>query len=187
MRRRETISLGQSAIILPFYKPLRSFQLTRSAPNLTRGTALAFHTIGMNGEYVGSREYQPGIPVRKWDYPSWARLGQPVVREYCDPRYPSAAVVLDTHFDTADPPAADPIPELEAILSLAAAITDSLLAPDMELNCWSLATSCFSLTAPQPMGTTGQFSSTWRWPSQRMPIHLHRSLIRSNNCPLRGI
>lgn len=132
VRRRETISLGQSAIILPFYKPLRSFRLTRSAPNLTRGTALAFHTIGMNGEYVGSREYQPGIPVRKWDYPSWARLGQPVVREYCDPRYPSAAVILDTHFDThfdtADPPSADPIPELEAILSLAAAITGWLLA-----------------------------------------------------------
>ncbi len=36
-------------------------------------------------EYVGSREYIPGIVPRRWDYACWARLGQPVVRTYADP------------------------------------------------------------------------------------------------------
>ena len=26
-------------------------------------------------EYVGNREYQEGVPVRRWDFASWARLG----------------------------------------------------------------------------------------------------------------
>lgn len=127
VRRGTTYPLRRSALILPFYRPLRSLELVRSVPNLARGTTLAFQNIGLNGEYVGSREYQPGVPVRKWDYPSWARLGQPVVREYCDPQHPTVAVILDTFHTASAPDANQPNPAIEAILSLAAAMTESLL------------------------------------------------------------
>jgi uncharacterized protein (DUF58 family) len=127
VRRSTVFPLPRRALILPFFHSLRSFDLIHSAPNVARGTTLSFHTLGMNGEYVGSREYQPGMPVRKWDYPSWARLGQPIVREFCDPRHPSTAIVLDTFFAAPQRSDKRPVPELEAILSLAASISEALM------------------------------------------------------------
>ena len=127
VRRAVTYQLPRKALILPFYRELRSFDLAQSAPSLARGNNLTLQTVGLTGEYVGSREYQPGVPVRKWDYPSWARLGQPVVREFSAPRHPSAAVILDTFFPAQACENARPLPELEVILSLAAAITEALI------------------------------------------------------------
>lgn len=47
-------------------------------------------------EYVGNREYQVGMPVRKWDFASWARLGRPIVREYQSPSIQSVILLVDT-------------------------------------------------------------------------------------------
>lgn len=47
-------------------------------------------------QYVGSREYQVGVPVRRWDFASWARLGKPIYREYCPPTSPEISLLLDT-------------------------------------------------------------------------------------------
>ena len=50
---------------------------------------------GWSGDYIGSREYFPGMAVRRWDYGSWARLGKPVVREFSNPQFPKARILLD--------------------------------------------------------------------------------------------
>lgn len=47
-------------------------------------------------DYVGSREYQTGMPVRRWDFSSWARLGRPIVREFQSPGSRTALIVVDT-------------------------------------------------------------------------------------------
>ena len=47
-------------------------------------------------EYTGSREYQVGMPVRRWDFASWARLGRPIVREYQAPSIQAVNLVIDT-------------------------------------------------------------------------------------------
>lgn len=47
-------------------------------------------------DYVGSREYQPGVAVRRWDYASWARLGKPAVREFSDEQASSMTILVDT-------------------------------------------------------------------------------------------
>lgn len=128
VRRTETCRHTGEALILPFYRELHSLRLAESTASFSRGSNLALQTVGLTGEYVGSREYQPGVPVRKWDYASWARLGQPVVREFSEPRHPSAAVVLDSFFPPADAKPGRVLPELEAMLSLTAAITSALIA-----------------------------------------------------------
>ena len=51
---------------------------------------------GDSSEYLGSRDYQPGMRVRRWDYRSWARLGRPVVREYEEPQRKSIVLIVDT-------------------------------------------------------------------------------------------
>ncbi|KAA5545215.1 DUF58 domain-containing protein [Roseiconus nitratireducens] len=47
-------------------------------------------------EYVGNREYEVGMPVRRWDFASWARLGRPIVREYQSPSIQAVTLVVDT-------------------------------------------------------------------------------------------
>lgn len=70
-------------------------------------------------DYTGSREYQPGMPVRRWDFSSWARLGRPIVREFQSPSLTSVLLVIDTA--VSEEHAADEGAELmERALSLAA-------------------------------------------------------------------
>lgn len=47
-------------------------------------------------DYTGSREYEYGMPVRRWDFVSWARLGKPIVREYQSPSIQQVYLVVDT-------------------------------------------------------------------------------------------
>ena len=47
-------------------------------------------------DYTGSREYEPGMPVRRWDFPSWARLGTPIVREFQSPSIQNVYLIVDT-------------------------------------------------------------------------------------------
>ncbi|QEF97439.1 hypothetical protein Mal15_14790 [Stieleria maiorica] len=47
-------------------------------------------------EYVGNREYEVGVPVRRWDFASWARLGRPIVREYQSPSIQTVTLIVDT-------------------------------------------------------------------------------------------
>jgi hypothetical protein len=45
--------------------------------------------------YIGSREYREGVPVRNWDFSSWARLGKPILREFSSPASRSVRIVVD--------------------------------------------------------------------------------------------
>ena len=74
-------------------------------------------------EYIGNREYQEGMPVRRWDYSSWARTGKPIVREYREQQRGTATIFIDNFFDEN---AKQPVEDFEALLSLATAIVDAL-------------------------------------------------------------
>lgn len=50
-------------------------------------------------DYTGSREYEPGMPVRRWDFSSWARLGKPIIREYQSPSVRTVTLIIDTAID----------------------------------------------------------------------------------------
>jgi uncharacterized protein (DUF58 family) len=72
-------------------------------------------------DYTGSREYQVGMPVRRWDFTSWARLGRPIVREFQSPSIQLVNVIVDTASDQETPRRRDEEDlALERLLSLAA-------------------------------------------------------------------
>ncbi len=71
-------------------------------------------------DYTGSREYQVGMPVRRWDFASWARLGRPIVREFQSPSIQSVSIIVDTGGLENDADA------LERLLSLAATAVNDL-------------------------------------------------------------
>lgn len=54
-------------------------------------------------EFVGTRDYREGDPVKNIHWRSWARRGQPVVKEYQEEYFCRIAIILDTFLP--DPPA----------------------------------------------------------------------------------
>ena len=47
-------------------------------------------------EYIGSREYQPGMQVRRRDFASLARTGKPTLREFSEGEELKVALISDT-------------------------------------------------------------------------------------------
>ena len=83
------------------------------------GVANASHT-GDATDLLGIRPYRPGDPVRDLHARSWARVGEPMVREYQEEYFTRIGVVVDTDADAASPA------HLEAALSLAAGVVARL-------------------------------------------------------------
>jgi uncharacterized protein (DUF58 family) len=129
-------------LVLPGFHPLTDLSVPVSTRHQPGGVALTSN-VGESPEYIGNREYVPGEPVRRIDFRAWGRLGKPVVREFQEEYYCRVAVVLDTHVtpqktwagmatkwgDAWYMPGEDgpeTFAELEAAVSLTAAIADSL-------------------------------------------------------------
>ncbi len=74
-------------------------------------------------DYIGSREYRIGMPVRRWDFASWARLGKPAVREFAGHSDTLLVIVVET---TSHSHRYQIDEGLEAVLSTAAALVDQV-------------------------------------------------------------
>ncbi len=123
-------SVSGRLVVLPRFRKLAHFQVSESASRYGGTQLLESISAGEMREYAGSREYQPGVAVRKWDYASWARLAKPVVREFTDQSKPAGAVVVDMCGTMAHPTEN----AREACLSLAAAIGDALASHGYPLS-----------------------------------------------------
>jgi len=110
---RPVRSPGVKFLVVP--KPARVVRLTTPPGSRYQpgGVALASKT-GESMDLLGVRPYRAGDPVRLLHARSWARTGQPVVREYQEEYFSRIGVVVDA----ATPDAR----RLEAILSLAAGV-----------------------------------------------------------------
>ena len=90
------------------------------------GQTTAGDLPGWSGDYIGSREYFPGMAVRRWDYGSWARLGKPVVREFANPQFPKARILLDLNGRSSHD-AEEVDFEVESVISVANQLCKTLL------------------------------------------------------------
>ena len=103
-----------TVLVAPEFRPLKSFDILARFQSDQTGSRSKSVAAG-DYEFIGSREYQPGLPVRRWDYRAWARIGKPHVREFeAEGRSQGGLVVDLTPSDSADP--------FEARLELAMAI-----------------------------------------------------------------
>lgn len=81
--------------VLPRRHRLPAFELPGSARFQAGGDAVSRNT-GPSGEFVGLREYRAGDPPRLIHWPTWARTGEPAVKELEDSFFPRHGLVLDT-------------------------------------------------------------------------------------------
>lgn len=117
--------LGGSLLVAPHFHPLTTIDVPAARRHQPGGIALT-SDVGESPEYIGNREYRPGDPPRRIDFRSWARLAKPVVREYQEEFYCRIALVLDTYVPGRRRRPATGFAELEAAVSMSAAIADAL-------------------------------------------------------------
>lgn len=153
-RFRQSQRIEGELIVRPQYHPLHNFDLSRIIRVLLGSQDSSANRVGMSDQYFGNREYQSGIAVRRWDYCSWARLGQPVVREYHDTQHRAVEIFAD-NFPSPDP---NYDKKLEAILSLTMSLAHEVSRDHGFVSCLSLGSkqmTCASESPTEQMASVG--------------------------------
>ena len=107
--------------------------------------ALASKT-GESMDLLGVRPYRPGDPARDLHARSWARTGQPVVREFQEEYFSRVGVVVDIDGSLEDPP------RFEASLSLAAGVIARLSRGEALIDLLVVGEEVHSLTIGRSLG-----------------------------------
>lgn len=100
-RRRKVAAAGAETLVLPAVFPIGALPFVRSAAT----QAHAIHTLprrGQGPDYLGIREYRPGDSMRHVHWPSTARTGAVMVREFEEEQTRRLAIVLDASADAGE-------------------------------------------------------------------------------------
>ena len=86
----------ETLLVYPRFWQLDHFDVPVGRSYQPGGIPLASNT-GDAIEFVGTRDYREGDPVKNIHWRSWARRGQPVVKEYQEEYFSRVALILDTY------------------------------------------------------------------------------------------
>jgi len=111
----------QTLLVYPRFYPMADFAIPLGRRYQPGGIPLSSST-GDAIEFIGTRDYREGDPVKNIHWRSWARRGQPVVKEYQEEYFCRIAIILDTFL----PKKADPaeLAGFEGAVSVVASIAD---------------------------------------------------------------
>jgi uncharacterized protein (DUF58 family) len=118
---REVALPDQVLLVYPRFYAMEDFLVPAGRRYQPGGIPLASST-GDAIEFVGTREYREGDPLKNIHWRSWARLGEPVVKEYQEEYFCRIAVILDTFLSARPTPAEEKA--FEAAISVTASIAD---------------------------------------------------------------
>ncbi len=107
-------------VVYPRVTQLNEFDVPHARNHQPGGIAVASH-VGESTEFLGTRDWRQGDRVRDIHWPSSARVGRLIAKEYQEEYFVRLAVVLDI-----EAPRARDEARLERAISLTAGITDSL-------------------------------------------------------------
>jgi len=128
-------------LVYPRFYAMESFQLPLGRRYQPGGIPLASHT-GDSLEFLGTREYQPGDPLRHIHWRSWARLGKPVVMEFQEEYFSRIALILDTFV----PKTAD-VEAFEASISVVASVADFFSRSDYIVDIFAAGPDIYEVSA----------------------------------------
>ncbi len=115
-----------TVLVYPRYFRLDGFDAPLGRRYQPGGIPLSSST-GDAIEFVGTRDYREGDPIKNIHWRSWARRGEPVVKEYQEEYFTRLALVLDTFLPPR--PTQDQLQAFEASVSLVASPAMSASAP----------------------------------------------------------
>ncbi len=141
------VDLPGELVVLPRCHPVPPLTLP-GARRLQRGGVALSHNVGDSEEFMQLRDYRPGDPLRHIHWPSFARAGKPVVKEFQDEYFTRYALVLDTFGDAAGDV------EFEAAVSVAASFVAGLQMRDALLDLMFVEDRAYRLTVGRGLGRT---------------------------------
>lgn len=139
------VASAQSLTVLPRRFVLPHIPLPGSRRYQSGGVAQA-GSVGDSEEFVSLRDYRPGDPLRRIHWRTWARIGQPVVKEYQDEFFVRHALVLDTFLTVGGSE------RFEAAVSLAASFALTVQTQDSLLDLMFIGLEAYCFTAGRGVG-----------------------------------
>ncbi|MBI5801228.1 MAG: DUF58 domain-containing protein [Verrucomicrobia bacterium] len=139
------VPLPQSLLILPkryFVPPLA---LAGQLKYQQGGVALAA-SVGESEEFVSLRDYRPGDALRHIHWPSWAKTGKPIVKEFQDEFFTRHALILDTFLSVA----ASEV--FEEAVSVAASLACTVQAQESLLDLMFVGPQAYCFTMGRGVG-----------------------------------
>ncbi|MGK7889488.1 MAG: DUF58 domain-containing protein, partial [Leptolyngbyaceae cyanobacterium] len=159
------VTLAEVVWILPPRYALSALTLPGMRRYQSGGVALA-SAVGESDEFRSLRDYQPGDPLRKIHWKSWAKTGKPVVREDQDEFFVRHALILDTFLDTFLDTAQERLQErlqghqadacLDAALSVAASFACEVRTQESLLDLLFVGPEAYCFPAGRGVGHTAQ-------------------------------
>ncbi|MCI0399842.1 MAG: DUF58 domain-containing protein [Gammaproteobacteria bacterium] len=116
----------QSLLVLPKRYSAPPIQLPGKRAYQHGGISLTV-SVGDSQEFTSLRDYRPGDPLRRIHWRSYAKLGQPIVKEYQDEFFVRYGLVLDTFLQEAHEEVFEEAVSVAASIACAGRSQDSLL------------------------------------------------------------
>jgi uncharacterized protein (DUF58 family) len=151
-------------VVLPRCHPVPPLAMP-GARRLQRGGVALSHNVGDSQEFIQLRDYRPGDPLRHIHWPSLAKAGKPVVKEFQDEYFTRYALVLDTFGDAVSDEA------FEAAVSVTASFVAGLQVRDALLDLVFVEDRAYRLTVGRGLGRT---TDLLRELAAVAPCHGHR-------------
>lgn len=133
-------------LILPKRYPVGRLELPGKQSYQQGGVALASQ-IGESEEFISLRDYRAGDPLKKIHWPSWARTGRPIVKEFVDEFFVRHGLILDTF--TNNPYSR----EFEEAVSVAASFACTIEEQDSLLDLMVIGPQAFTYTVGRGVGS----------------------------------
>jgi uncharacterized protein (DUF58 family) len=141
-------------LILPKRHPMRRLALGGGRRRQPQGLRLSV-TAGDGGDYSALRDYRPGDPLRHIHWPSSARAGRLVVKDYEDAYCVRRALILDT-FLRPEGLNHEACERFEDAVSVAASLVAAQQAPDAVLDLLLVADKARLASAGRGLGVVAQ-------------------------------
>ena len=142
-----SIEVPGELVVLPRCHPVPPLALPGARRLQPGGVALS-HNVGDSQEFMQLRDYRPGDPLRHIHWPSFAKAGKPVVKEFQDEYFTRYALVLDTFGDAASEEA------FEAAVSVTASFVSGLQIRDTLLDLVFVEDRAYRMTVGRGLGQT---------------------------------
>lgn len=143
------IELPDKLLVLPERYAVPDLDLPGNRMHQPGGMVLA-SSVGESEEFMSLREYRPGDPLRHIHWKSWARVGQPIVKEFQEENFVRHALVLDTFESGIDEVL------FEAAVSLAASFACTIQTQESLLDLLFVGTEAYCFTSGRSLGQTAQ-------------------------------
>ncbi len=138
-RAFSSVAAPATVTILPRRYPLPAITLPGAARYQQGGVAFA-SSIGESEEFVSLRDYRQGDPLRHIHWRSWAKRGEPVVKEFQDEFFVRHALILDTFTEP------DNVAVFEEAVSVAASFACTIDTQESLLDLLFVGPEAYSFT-----------------------------------------